>query len=303
MLRALAQALLGTLVVSCLLTPAVYALIEASYEEAPWPYSRVFDRVVLVVLVTWLFRVRRSMELERLRPFVHELATRRGWRRIGLGALATAASGLLMLPLLVQGPMLEWHPDRTIAELFGRAIRLIPAALLIGLIEETLFRLVLFERMRRTWTTAGAALCSSLIYAAVHFVSPDKQYVFPGWSPTVGFEYLGAMVGKFMQPGVPDGLVGLTLVGLTLCLALGRSRSLALCVGLHAGWILAAKLGMKIARRAPEVEFPSGAGRRNFLVTQPITWVAILLVAAGVWWLTAPRRLAERESPTARDAA
>ena len=302
MLRALSQALLGTLIVSCLLTPAIYALIEAAFEETPWPYSRVFDRVVLVVLVVWLFRVRRSMELERLRPFARELTTRSAWRRIGLAALASAVSGLLVLPLLVAGPMLEWHPDRTVGELLGRVVRLIPAALLIGLIEETLFRLVLFERMRRTWTTLGAALSSSLLYAAVHFVSPDKDYVFPGWSLTVGFEYLGAMVGKFMQPGVPGGLVGLTLVGLTLCLALARSRSLALCVGLHAGWILAAKLGMKIARRAPDVEFPSGAGRRNFLVTQPVTWMAILLVAAGVWWLTVPRRAAEREAPTAPDA-
>lgn len=303
MLRALSLALLGTLIVSCLLTPAVYALIEASFDEAPWPYSRVFDRVVLVVLVVWLVYVRRSMELERLMPFARELGTRAAWRRLGGAALVSAASGLLVLPLVVAGPMLEWHPDRTVGELSLRLAALLPAALLIGLIEETLFRLVLFERMRRTWTTVGAALCSSLMYAAVHFVSPDKQYVFPGWSPTVGFEYLGAMAGKFLQPGVAGGIVGLTLVGLTLCLALVRSRSLALCVGLHAGWILAAKLGMKIARRAPEVEFPSGAGRRNFLVTQPVTWAAILLVAAGVWWLTVPRRSAAVEVPTARDAA
>lgn len=285
MLRALAVAVLGTIVVSCLLTPAVYALFEATMEEVPWPYSRVFDRVILVVMVIWLVRLRRSLELSALQPYVSELTEPSAWRRMGIAALVTLASALLALPLVVQGGTLNWHPNRTLGELVWKGVSLIPAGLIIGLIEEGFFRLVMFQGLRARFTTLGAALFSSLLYAVLHFLSPDKDYVFPGWSLTVGFEYLEAVGDKFVQPGVPGGVVGLTLVGLTLCVALVRSNSLALCIGLHAGWILAAKLAMKIARRAPGVEFPSGAGRRNYLVTQPAAWAAILLVMLGVWWV------------------
>ena len=286
MLRALLVAIVGTLVVACLLTPLVYAGFESILDEVPWPYSRVFDRVVLVVFVVWLVRLRATLALGRLAPFARELATASGLRKLALGALVAFGSALAALPFVVAGGMLDWHPNRTVGELVWKGVSLIPAAILIGVIEEALFRLILFERPRARIGTAVAAGASSLLYAAAHFVSPDKDYAFPGWSPTVGFEYLGAMAAKFASPGVPAGIVGLTLVGLTLCLTLVRTRSFALCVGLHAGWILAAKLAMKIARRAPGIEFPTGAGRRNFLVTQPAAWVAILLVAAGVLWLS-----------------
>ena len=53
---------------------------------------------------------------------------------------------------------------------------------------------------------------------------------------------------------------------------------------------LGAKLALKIARRAPGFEFPSGAGRRNYLVTQPVAWLTIALVALAVWWAFRARR-------------
>ena len=288
-----------TLALSCLLTPIIYALLEPASGEWPWPYSRVFDRVVLVVLAGSLYWQRGPMDLGQLRPYWSELTEPRAWRLIGLGALLTLASALAALPLVVGGGTLVWHPNRTVGELLWRAFELIPAALVIGVLEESVFRLLLFESLRSRLTTPGAAVASSLLYAVLHFVSPDKAYVFPGWSPTVGFEYLGAMAEKFAQPGVPGGVVGLTLVGLTLCVALARGRSLALCVGLHAGWILAAKLAMKIARRAPGIEFPTGAGRRNYLVTQPAAWVAIAGVLVAVWFWAGRLRSAGPRDPVA----
>jgi membrane protease YdiL (CAAX protease family) len=289
MLGALGVTAVGTLVVAGLLTPAVYTLLQGLLGEVPWPYSRVFDRVALLVAAVFLWVLRHSLVAATFADHWGELARARAWRRAALAALGTLAASLAALPLVVGGGALVWHPERTLLELLGQGLRYVPAALSIALIEESFFRLLLFDGLRRRWGDPRAALASSLLYALVHFVSPEKDYVYPGWSPAVGFGYLGALAGKFLEPGVGGGLVGLTLVGLTLCLALARSRSFALCVGLHAGWVLGAKLALKIARRAPGFEFPSGAGRRNYLATQPIAWLTIALVMLAVWWLYRPR--------------
>ena len=108
------------------------------------------------------------------------------------------------------------------------------------------------------------------------------------------------MGANFLQPGVGPGLVGLLLIGLTLCYALRRSGSLGLCIGLHAGWVLAAKMSMRIMELPPGVEFPSGVGRRNFLVTRPEVWGSILVCWAVLWILyRRPRETANAEQPRA----
>jgi membrane protease YdiL (CAAX protease family) len=279
---------LWTLLAACLLTPAVYSLLAAVLPEMPWPYSRVFDRVALVAAVVCLARRRADFDTAYLAQYWRELGSARAWRVLSLAALLTLGSTLAALPLVVAGGTLTWHPERTPLELVTKGLSYVPAALVIALIEESLFRLLLFEGLRGRLGTVPAALLSSLLYAFVHFLSP-ADYVYPGWSPGVGFSYLAAVADQFSGPGVPAGLVGLLLIGSTLCLAFVRGRSFAVCVGLHAGWVLGAKLALKIARRAPGFEFPSGAGRRNYLVTQPVAWLTIALVALAVWWVFHPR--------------
>lgn len=291
MLRALAVLVLGGTLLSCLLTPAVYSGLEALIGEVPWPYSRVFDRVALVVAVALVWLLRRNFRLQTLAPYYRDWRARGEWRRLLLGAGLALVTAVAALPWVVASGQLAWRPDGSATELLLLALGFVPAALLISVVEESFFRVLVFGKLREAWPTVAAALAASAFYAVLHFVSPDKDFHYSGWSFAVGFEYLGAMGRQFLKPGVPAGVVGLLLVGSVLCYALVRSGSLALCIGLHSGWVLAAKMTLHVARRAPGIEFPSGAGRRNFLVTRPECW-ATILVCAVVLWLVYRRRTA-----------
>ena len=283
MLRALLILVLGSTLAACVVTPLVYSLLISLLDEVPWPYSRVFDRVALVMLIVLGYRLRKDLRLATLWPYYRDWRARGEFRRLWGGALLSTSTAMLAMPFVVLSGWLIWHPHRTTGELLLIALGVIPAAIVISVIEESFFRVLVFGKLREVAPTFLAALASSLFYAVLHFVSPDKSFEYTGWSPTIGFEYFGAVLERFSQPGVSFGIVGLTLVGLVLCFALRRTGSLGLCFGLHAGWVLAAKMTMKIARRAPDVEFPTGAGRRNFLVTRPEAWGSVLLCLLVLW--------------------
>ena len=94
MLRAVALAMFGTLVLACLLTPLVYAALELGMDEVPGPYSRVFDRVVLVVLIGWIAALRKRLKLARLWPYWREFSEPSAWRLIAIGAAFTLTVSL-----------------------------------------------------------------------------------------------------------------------------------------------------------------------------------------------------------------
>ena len=78
-----------------------------------------------------------------------------------------------------------------------------------------------------------------------------------------------------------------------------RTRSIYLCMGLHAGWFFVAKAAVYIADVAEGGQLPPGVDERYFLVGRPWTWVSIAAVGLGVWLLR--RRLSV--STASSDAA
>lgn len=142
--------------------------------------------------------------------------------------------------------------------------------------------MLVFDGLKQRLPWAGAAALASLFYAAVHFIAPDKGWAYPGWSPWVGFEYLGQVFGRFALPAVLAGIVGLFLLGYLLCWVIQKSRSIYLCVGLHAGWFFVAKAVIFLAVIAEGARLPAGVDKRYFLVGQPWTWASIVVAAVLV---------------------
>lgn len=116
-------------------------------------------------------------------------------------------------------------------------------AVAASVVEEWLFRgilLGLWLRYSRAWV---ACVGSSAVYAWVHFLKPTSAI--EGFDPThylAGLEWLWKTLFSVLQPSflLTDGL-GLFAAGCLLAWVRYRTRSLALTMGLHAGWILAFK--------------------------------------------------------------
>ena len=281
MLKALAVAIVGALLLGGACTPAVYSLLDRLYDTVPWPYSRVFNRVTMLALVLLLLAQRRQIRwVGRTKQALRAEQSGR-WARIGLGLVLTIGSALAIVPLLVLRPEIGWS-ERTAASLSWSVVRELPAAVAVGLIEESFFRVLIFGALRRAMPLLPALGISSGFYAWVHFLSSDRSWIFPGWSWWIGFDYLGGVLAKTTLPGLLPSMFGLLLVGLALCHAYHRLGALSLAIGMHGGWFIAAKFCVFATALLPGHSLPTGLDKRYFLVGQPWTWLSVLLVIGAL---------------------
>ena len=283
MIRALAIIVFGTLLIAAVLTPSIYSALDYFMDEMPWRYSRVYNRVAMLVLLGLIVLLRKEFAPRELGVYFRRARWREEWQPLLAGTCLTVVLSLSVLPLMVHDGRLAWV-EATFPQYLWRVLAIVPGALLVSIVEESVFRGLIFQRLRASVTLPVAAAISSLVYAIAHFISPAKQWHYQGFSLTVGFEYLGAVLERMLLPGVLSVFVGLFLVGVVLCLVLWQTRSLLLCIGLHTGWVIAMKLGAFSTEKTAGFEYAEGIGRLNFLIVEPVSWMSILLVGGVVLW-------------------
>ena len=286
----------GTLVAAALLAPAVAVLMGVLLPDASPPFSRVYDRAAIAVLLAALIVLRRRLGLGR----IAESWRRESWpergRRAAVGLAASLVPALLVLGLAIDASQLLWA-GKTALQAAGKMAAAIPGALVIGLVEESFFRVVVFGGLAATWRWPVAAVASSALYSVVHFLTPQTSFEIGGASPLEGLRYLGAVVGRLADPGTLPAVLGLFLIGLVLCLAWQRRRSLALVIGLHAGWLLAAKAAIRLTSLPPELADGGSLMKRQLLIGSPWLWLAVAVSAVLVFVLIRGREAACDSAP------
>ncbi|MEZ4754343.1 MAG: CPBP family intramembrane glutamic endopeptidase [Bdellovibrionota bacterium] len=264
-----------TLALSCILTPGVYSLLELSFGENLWPYSRVFDRVAMLaaVLVLWLYRSKFS--LAPLKKFYTRTKLKHEYPLAILATFIATSCTLVFIPYYVAQGELLWTSHNLVYWL-ERIPKVLIGALLISIIEESFFRGLVFQNLKSRSTTMIAAFISSAFYASVHFIRPIYSWEYPGFSLLIGFEYLGEVFKAMFTLDILASFIGLFVVGLVLCRILEKSGSLILCIGLHIGWVIAIKLTVYLTESVPGYVYEGG--RRYFLVGKPLVWSTVILV-------------------------
>jgi membrane protease YdiL (CAAX protease family) len=282
-IRILFFTIFWALLAGCLLTPPVFSILKDLWPQFPWPFSRVFDRVILVGGGVYLFF--RRYQLRDLMPGQFGRPKLRSFQVALIGFALSLLPCLIVLPFIV-GDEVIWKSE-SFAVWYTRFPKILATGFVVGLLEEFIFRRLLFGGLQTRVSVWMAMLITSLIYGTVHFIAPLKSYQYPGLSPFVGFEYLAEIFSRLLLPGIPIGIFGLFLVGLVLCEAVRRMNGhLALAVGLHAGWIFAVKLSFYATEVKPGTVFAEGLGRRYFLVAEPLVWLAIGVTYLGVRFLS-----------------
>lgn len=194
----------------------------------------------------------------------------------GAGALGV----LFSIHLLSGACQIQVTPDRW--RLWWTLVGFIPAAILISVLEELVFRGVILQHLL-TISQSVAVAASSAVYALVHLKSPE-------WTLGTGFE-----------------LIGLVLLGGVLSLSYLMTQQLYLSIGLHAALAYGARIN-KLLIGFPDARHAWLLGTSR-LVNGCLGWV-ILLALGGVivWWAKAnPRQLSPMPSrsaggPSSREA-
>jgi uncharacterized protein len=156
-----------------------------------------------------------------------------------------------------------------------------PAAIVVPLIEEALFRGLFLGVLLRGLRPWPANLLSAGIFSIVHFLkAPDQTSAVVQWNS--GFVSLAHSFDQFGEPLlVLGGFATLFVIGVVLAHARLETRSLWLPIGLHAGWILSSSAFAKVARR--EIVALPWLGKNLLVGLVPLAVCLISWVLLRVW--------------------
>jgi len=249
---------------------------ESTADLVPTPFYRYISRLLLVLGLAGLYPLLRTLGIQSLNGLgtTPSSSRFREWSNgffWGLLLLAMVAAG----SIFIGGRTLDFNHDHLEWAAHWRGVFL--TALIVGLIEEILFRGALFGGLRKSHRFWTAALISSVIYALLHFLGKPENPKVMEWAS--GFVVLGKMTaGVFEWHSLLPAVINLTLLGLILAAAFERTGALFLSLGLHMGLIICAKT-------FPFVTQANAASTKNWiwgsdkLVDGWFATVALLLLA------------------------
>lgn len=114
--------------------------------------------------------------------------------------------------------------------------------LLVGIVEELIFRGALLGGLSRQVSPALALVVVSLVYAAVHYLKFRELPADAAINWHTGVTMLPPALFQFADPARYDAMITLFFLGLLLGLVRLLTGNLVLCTGIHAGVIAGEKL-------------------------------------------------------------
>ncbi len=283
MFLAFVKLILLILGASALITPGVYYLVPKLLTlEEMWPYSRIYDRVALAVLILGLYYFRKQFQLKELKGDFKLWSEDQKWTKFFVGFLIALIPVLLVLPLMVYQGHLSWAA-RDLPYYLERTAKLIPTIFVVSFLEELVFRIFIFWTLYKSFGLIKSLLLSSVFYSFVHFIAPVKTFKVHGYDFLAGFEYYLVVIERILSFDLLSALVILLTIGAFLALLLKQTRSLFLCAGFHGGWIAA----IKITKFYTDIQ-DTGVSKlqeQYFLLTFPATWLAMGITLIFAYFL------------------
>jgi membrane protease YdiL (CAAX protease family) len=234
---------LGAGLIAAVIVAPIAAVAVAS---AGWryPFPRIFDRTVMATLLLAMLLAARQLKfVELLRAgFAHPVRESASRAIRGLIVAFCALAILFALALQVSGSGIS-----NFSAVESRIPGYILSAIAIAIIEEGFFRAFLLGGMRDDFGDRGALLASAAIYSVAHLVRSPAHFYITGYEPAAGIMNLAHSLDQISHPAtaIPT-LIGLFLLGLVLGKAFLVTKSVYFSMGLHAGFVLGAKLWPKL---------------------------------------------------------
>jgi len=195
---------------------------------------------------------------------------------IGALSMGVVAGALLLLGVRVDHTAVTF----TFLEVVWLTVRISIAALIIGVIEEAWIRGALYSALDKALTAAGAVLVTAALFSIVHFLKGDASMdpSEPGWLS--GVSVLASTLTELVRVENADSALALFIGGVFLALARYKTGSVAVCIGIHAGWVIVIKLTKAGTRLDHDSEWAWLAGNYDgFIGYLGATWLLVLVIA------------------------
>lgn len=267
----------------------VYQALDAFWDLRP---DRVFYRLVMLLAALGFWPLLKLLGINNRYALGYALP----WRRFARAMLTGLGIGVAIMAvhaaiLILLGVRVFEADSLTLGAWLSLLVSGLLGGLLVAVIEESFFRGAMQYHMRYSNPLLTTLAATSVFYAAVHFIRPPA--LAPGtpvdWN--TGWDMLVRIFHQFEQfTGFIDSFAALFMAGLLLGLVRERSGSIALCIGIHAGWVLMIKLtrGVTEAQAGASSAFLAGS------YDGVIGWAAavVLALATLAYWLVGLKGLA-----------
>ncbi|MEI6457808.1 MAG: CPBP family intramembrane glutamic endopeptidase [Pseudomonadota bacterium] len=223
------------LVATALAYPA-YQLIHPLH--AAWRFDKIASRLFDLVLLGCIIWVLRHLGLRGAAAWGWKVAAPTGRRQfaigLGLGLCTMLPVSIAMIYLGVR-PL---DPGLDALMLRSALVAGIGSGLVVGLVEETLFRgLIQGAVTAHVGTHRVGILAVAALFAALHFLG-NVQIPDAAVTPSSGWELLTGTLAAFAHPlTIIDAFLALFGVGLLTGIAREWTGNVAFPAGLHAGWV------------------------------------------------------------------
>ena len=243
---------------------------------AEFEFESFFHRALMLGAIIFLWPFLRWLRIKRRSDL--ELERNPRWfRDVIIGFLLSSLPVILCEIFLVQRGLYSMRAGFS----WIAILPLTGTAVIVPLIEETLFRGLFLGVLLRGLRPWPANLLSAAIFSIVHFLkAPDETSTTVHWFS--GFVSLSHSFDQFSEPMlVLGGFTTLFAIGIVLGHARLGTQSLWLPIGLHAGWILASEAFGKLARR--EIVALPWIGRNLLVGLVPLAVCLLTWLLLRMW--------------------
>jgi membrane protease YdiL (CAAX protease family) len=228
--------MLAALASVALLTYPAWLLLHPHFD---FPFHRIGDRIGLIILVIGFIVVARRIGLSDRKSLGYGLRRPLFIREMLIG-LGIGVIGMVMIVAIMTSlGLLDWTEatTATAGKLAKTFFNRLLSGLAVGFLEESMLRGLMFAAIARESGTRAAILLTSVIYAAVHFLSSYHIETNQVTSHS-GIDLLFGTLHWFSTPlAMADAFLCLFAVGLVLATIRAKTGNIAACIGLHAGWV------------------------------------------------------------------
>ena len=210
--------------------------------------ARYFNRALMGVAIILLYPFIRTLKSDNNRVDIKSpLSTRinprfQGWKDMFMGFIYAMGYMCIFIMVVYKLGWVKLDADASIGKTLTKAIA---PAVGASLVEEWLFRGVLFALLLRSLSTRATIIGLSFFFALVHFLEPyeGSPDIVDGGASDAGFQLLAQIGERFLHPEDFIGIfLTLFVVGVVLAYARAKTGYLWMSIGLHAGWVFTLRM-------------------------------------------------------------
>ena len=238
--------LMLALVIGAIISYPAYIFLANWFEPE---FESVANRAVLLSALILIFLAMRILGFKSWQEIGFDSNKIDFWKNssVGFGYGVLIMSPVIAGLLLTKNRLIGLNLDWSLASVFTLLFTALIAGFVVSLIEETLIRGAVFTAVRKQSSTLFAIVTTSFIYAFIHFLKPEIEISTDEIAWLSGFILLKSAFITFLSPtNIIDSFIALFLAGTLLAIIKARTNKLALCIGMHAGWVFVIKVFKRV---------------------------------------------------------